>query len=52
MQMKYIMTCRDKEELHPEPNYGFSFALEKVEEFDGFNDPREDDIYDFDLVDK
>ncbi len=35
---------------YPEADYGFLFALEKVEDFDGFNDPREDDIYYFNVA--
>ena len=51
---KYLLSIKGyvRKELleHPGPNYGFSFALEKVEEFDGFNAPREDDIYDFNVA--
>lgn len=52
---KYLLSIKGyayKELLkYPEPSYGFSFALEKVEEFDGFNDPREDDVYYFNVAD-
>lgn len=34
---------------HPAPNYGFAFSLVKVEEFDGFKNPRESDDYEFNL---
>jgi len=35
---------------YPEANFGFSFELEKVESFDGFKDPREDDKYNFNIA--
>lgn len=51
---KYFLSIKGyaRKELpgHPEPGYGFLFALEKVEEFDEFNDPGEDDIYDFNVA--
>lgn len=34
----------------PNPNHGFSFSLVKVDEFKGFNDPREDKIYYFNVA--
>lgn len=34
---------------YPNPNYGFSFSLVKVDEFDGFKNPREE-IYDFNVA--
>lgn len=33
----------------PNPNYGFLFSLTKVDEFDGFKNPREE-IYDFNVA--
>lgn len=45
---KYLLSIRGykrKQELDfPNPNCGFLFSLAKVEEFDGFNNPREDDF--------
>ncbi|CCZ69916.1 uncharacterized protein BN759_02073 [Bacteroides sp. CAG:702] len=35
---------------YPEANSGFSFKFEKVDEFIGYNDPREDDKYHFNLL--
>lgn len=34
----------------PNPNYGFLFSLVQVDEFKGFNDPREDEIYHFNVA--
>lgn len=34
---------------YPNPNYGFSFVLTKVDAFDGFKNPREE-IYDFNVA--
>lgn len=35
---------------YPNPNYGFSFSLIKVNEFKDFHDPREDEIYNFNVA--
>jgi len=35
---------------YPNPNYGFLFSLVRVDEFDGFNDPREDEMYNFNMT--
>lgn len=35
---------------YPNPNYGFLFSLTKVNEFDGFKNPREE-IYNFNVAD-
>jgi hypothetical protein len=32
------------------PNYGFSFSLTGVDEFVGFNNPRENELYDFNVA--
>lgn len=49
---KYLLTIKGyaRKQLleYPNPNYGFSFSLTKVEEFNGFKNPRED-IYDFNI---
>lgn len=34
---------------YPEANYGYSFQFKKVEKFNGYKDPREDDKYLFNL---
>ena len=36
---------------YPNANYGFLFSLVKVNEFEGFNDPREDERYNFNVAD-
>lgn len=50
---KYLLSvkgyARKKRLESPGVNCGFLFALEKVEEFDGFKNPREE-IYDFNVV--
>lgn len=50
---KYLLSikgyARKKRLEFPEPNCGFLFALEKVERFDGFKNPREK-IYDFNVA--
>jgi len=40
---------KDKQD-YPNPNYGFSFLLERVSEFDDFKDPREDETYNFNIA--
>lgn len=51
---KYLVNIKGykrKEELeYPETNFGFSFELESVENFDGYKDPREDDKYKFNIT--
>lgn len=51
---KYIVTIkgyvRKKKLEKTNPNYGFAFSLTKVDEFDGYNDPREDEIYNFNIA--
>jgi len=50
---KYLVTikgfARSHKLEHPNPNYGFSFFLTKASEFDGYNNPREDELYDFNV---
>ncbi|MGN6714476.1 hypothetical protein [Anaerocolumna jejuensis] len=50
---KYLVSIKGyarKQKLdYPNPNYGFLFSLVKVNEFNGFNDPREDEIYNFNV---
>lgn len=50
---KYLLSIKGyarKQPLDkPNPNYGFSFSLVKVDEFDGFKNPREE-IYDFNVA--
>ncbi|WP_082340359.1 hypothetical protein [Lysinibacillus sp. FJAT-14222] len=36
---------------YPNANFGFLFSLVKVNEFEGFNDPREDERYNFNVAD-
>ena len=36
---------------YPNANFGFLFSFDKVDEFVGFNDPREDEIYNFNVAD-
>jgi len=31
-------------------NHGFSFSLTRVDDFDGYNDPRKNDIYSFNIA--
>ncbi|PKH51588.1 hypothetical protein CXF68_13240 [Tenacibaculum sp. Bg11-29] len=35
---------------YPEANFGFLFELEKIENFDGYKDPREDEKYNFNVA--
>ncbi|MCC9073888.1 hypothetical protein LNQ49_20085 [Flavobacterium sp. F-65] len=45
-----ILGYKRKETLeYPEANFGYSFEFKKVEEFNGYMDPREDDKYLFNL---
>ena len=51
---KYMLSvsgfsCKDKLP-YPNPNHGFSVLLKDVTEFNGYNDPRKDDIYNFNLA--
>ena len=50
---KYLVSVKGytrKQPLErPAPNYGFAFSLVKVEEFDGFKNPRESDEYEFNI---
>ncbi|AIQ13841.1 hypothetical protein [Paenibacillus durus] len=43
--------ARKQELEYPNANYGFSFSLVETNEFDGLNDPREDEIYNFNVAD-
>lgn len=51
---KYLLSIKGyaRKQLldYPNPNYGFLFSLVKVNEFDGFKNPREE-IYDFNVAD-
>lgn len=51
---KYLVSikgyARKRKLDYPNPNYGFSFSLVHVDEFNGFNDPREDEIYYFNVA--
>jgi len=51
---KYLVTVNGfvrKEPLaYPGVNYGFSFSLAKAEGFAGYNDPRENEIYAFNIA--
>jgi hypothetical protein len=51
---KYLLSIKGykrKQELEfPNPNCGFSFSLVAVDKFDGFNNPREDELYDFNVA--
>lgn len=38
------------EKEFPEPNYGFLFTMDKVDGYQGYNDPREDDKYFFNVA--
>ncbi|KAE9526284.1 hypothetical protein [Testudinibacter aquarius] len=40
---------RKEEAEYPQSNYGYLFTLEKVDSFKTYNDPREDDKYNFNL---
>ncbi|PUV24099.1 hypothetical protein [Sphingobacterium athyrii] len=41
---------RTIEREFPEPNYGYLFTLDHVEEFQGYKDPRQDDKYFFNVA--
>jgi hypothetical protein len=51
---KYLLSIkgyRRKAPLEfPSPNNGFLFSLVGVDEFDGFNNPRENELYDFNIA--
>ena len=51
---KYLLSIKGykrKQELEfPTPNCGFLFSLVSVKQFDGYNNPREDEIYDFNVA--
>jgi hypothetical protein len=51
---KYMVSVKGfarKEKLkYPEANCGFFFSLVKVKEFEGFNNPREQELYDFNVA--
>jgi len=51
---KYLVSieCFVRKELleYPNLNYGFSFYLTKTDEFDGYNNPREDELYSFNVA--
>lgn len=40
---------RNEEVEYPQSNYGYLFILEKVDSFQTYNDPREDDKFNFNL---
>lgn len=42
--------ARKKKLDYPNSNFGFLFSLKKVNEFEGFNDPREDERYNFNVA--
>lgn len=50
---KYLLGIKGYTRKQPldcsNPNYGFAFSLVKVEEFDGFKNPRESDDYEFNI---
>lgn len=52
---KYLLSVKGykrKRELDfPNPNCGFLFSLSKVDEFEELNNPREDEVYDFNVAD-
>ncbi|MFJ7662780.1 hypothetical protein ACIQXW_10300 [Lysinibacillus sp. NPDC097162] len=52
---KYLVSikgyARKKKLDYPNPNFGFLFSLKKVVEFEGYNDPREDEKYNFNVAD-
>ncbi|MFJ5789252.1 hypothetical protein ACIP9G_04130 [Lysinibacillus sp. NPDC093197] len=52
---KYLVSikgyARKKKLAYPNPNFGFLFSLKKVVEFEGYNDPREDEKYNFNVAD-
>ncbi|MFY0519800.1 hypothetical protein ACOMCU_18505 [Lysinibacillus sp. UGB7] len=51
---KYLVSikgyARKKKLDYPNANFGFLFSLVKVNEFEGFNDPREDEKYNFNVA--
>ncbi len=51
---KYLVSikgyARKKRLEYPHPNFGYLFTLVKVNDFVGFNDPREDEIYNFNVA--
>lgn len=51
---KYLVSikgyARKKKLDYPNANFGFLFSLRKVNEFEGFNDPREDEKYNFNVA--
>lgn len=53
---KYNLTIcgyeRKNEVQYPQVNYGYLFTLNKVDSFKSFNDPRDDDKYNFNLSDQ
>ncbi len=53
---KYLVSIkgyrRTKDAEYPEANYGYFFEFEKVEDFDGYKDPREDEKYKFNLTEQ
>ena len=50
---KYLLSIkgyiRKEQQKYPIPNCGFFFSLTKVEAFEGFKNPRESDVYDFNI---
>lgn len=51
---KYLLSIKGYKRMQemefPNPNCGFLFSLVKVDEFNGFNNPREDELYDFNVA--
>ncbi|CAM3510334.1 MULTISPECIES: hypothetical protein [Zobellia] len=46
-----IKAYKHKKQLeYPQANFGFSFELESVNQFDGYKDPREDEKYSFNVA--
>ncbi|WP_201262221.1 hypothetical protein [Lysinibacillus mangiferihumi] len=52
---KYLISIkgytRKKKLDYPNPNFGFLFSINKINEFEGYNDPREDERYNFNVAD-
>jgi len=51
---KYLLSIKGyarKEQVEfPRPNYGFLFSLNRVNEFNSFNNPRETELYNFNVA--
>lgn len=50
---KYLLSikgyARREEQKYPVPNCGYFFSLERVEAFEGFKNPRENELYEFNI---